>query len=137
MAQKELNILKKLPDHPNILSLMNHGEIRIDGRLCLCLVFELCETTLFDICKKLPDSDIIDYFKQIVDGVEMLHALNIQHRDLKLENVLVQGRILKIGDFGSAATEGVDLSKLDKNALSVQEELFSRKKAVSKINIFK
>ncbi len=44
------------------------------------------------------------YLRQLLQGVEYLHALGIAHRDLKLENLLVdsQGQLL-IADLGSAA----------------------------------
>jgi len=47
-------------------------------------------------------------FAQIVEGVGYLHGKNIAHRDLKLENVVLDARgAAKICDFG-AAREGAD-----------------------------
>ena len=40
---------------------------------------------------------------QIVKGVKQMHKLGITHRDLKVENVLVKNKTLKLGDFGSAS----------------------------------
>ena len=43
------------------------------------------------------------YFRQLIGGVEYLHALGIAHRDLKPENIMFDGRgELKIIDFGLA-----------------------------------
>ena len=43
------------------------------------------------------------YFRALLDGVHYLHCCGIAHRDLKLENLLLDDRnILKIGDFGFA-----------------------------------
>ena len=53
------------------------------------------------------------YFRQIVEAMKYIHSKNIAHRDLKLENILINGTFsfshehlhLVISDFG--------LSKLD------------------------
>eukprot|EP00971_Amphidinium_carterae_P249888 4960057-Amphidinium_carterae.1 len=42
-------------------------------------------------------------FKQLVDGVAFLHGLQVVHRDLKLENLLLDSLgCLRIADFGVA-----------------------------------
>lgn len=41
------------------------------------------------------------YALQVIEGLEYLHAASIIHRDLKLGNVFINGKMeLKIGDFG-------------------------------------
>ena len=43
------------------------------------------------------------FFTELCLGVRKMHSLNIVHRDLKLENLLIDGKFsLKIGDFGCA-----------------------------------
>jgi len=42
------------------------------------------------------------YFLPIFDGLETIHALGIVHRDMKPENVLLEGSTPKIIDFGIA-----------------------------------
>lgn len=47
--------------------------------------------------------EIFCYFKQIIDGVGYLHENGLAHRDLKLDNCVVNAHgILKLIDFGSA-----------------------------------
>jgi calcium-dependent protein kinase len=43
--------------------------------------------------------------KQLLEGIEFIHAHNIMHRDLKPENILFMDKdleSLKIADFGLA-----------------------------------
>lgn len=54
----------------------------------------------------VPQKDLLRILYQILSGVEYLHALNIVHRDLKLENILLtrldpRNRLV-IADFGNA-----------------------------------
>ena len=51
--------------------------------------------------KKLNESEVKLIFKQLVDGVSYLHKNNIAHRDLKLENILIDdNKNIKVIDFG-------------------------------------
>ncbi|XP_060603132.1 mitogen-activated protein kinase kinase kinase 1-like [Ruditapes philippinarum] len=58
----------------------------------------------------LPEDYIKHYLVQILDGMEYLHSVNILHRDLKGENLLLSEDLydLKICDFG-CATEVKDI----------------------------
>lgn len=49
------------------------------------------------------------FFKQLMHGVAYLHSMGIAHRDIKPENLLLTAHgIIKISDFGSAASFQVD-----------------------------
>ncbi|CAD8091500.1 unnamed protein product [Paramecium sonneborni] len=128
MAMQEIRIMTKLPEHPNIVKLFDFGEIKIQNKMFVCLVMELCQSNLFSVLQNeiLTERRILDIFKQILDGLEVLHAEQISHRDLKLENILIQGETFKLCDFGSGSNEIIDLSQLNKAQLQQQEELFSQ-----------
>ncbi|KAJ2080109.1 hypothetical protein H4R24_003314 [Coemansia sp. RSA 988] len=53
--------------------------------------------------RQLKESDACRLFAQLIAGVGYLHSSNIVHRDLKLENLLLdRNRNIKITDFGFA-----------------------------------
>lgn len=53
--------------------------------------------------KRFSEWQIKFYIIQLILGLEYLHASNIMHRDLKLENLLLDEEgYLKIVDFGMA-----------------------------------
>lgn len=97
-------VVMKLIDHPNIMHLYDVWETSN----YLYLVLEYVQGgELFDhLCKHgpLPISEALKYFHQIVGAVDYLHRFNVAHRDLKLENILLDQNLnVKIADFGMAA----------------------------------
>ncbi|KAG8935481.1 hypothetical protein FRC02_008033 [Tulasnella sp. 418] len=99
-------VIMKLIDHPNIMSLYDVFEA--DNELYLLLEY-IQGGELFDhlVSKgRLTPSEALNYFKQIIHGVNYCHRFNICHRDLKPENLLLDNQLnIKIADFGMAAME--------------------------------
>lgn len=51
--------------------------------------------------QKFPEELVLNWFLQILFGIEYIHGLKIIHRDLKASNMLLTSEgIIKIGDFG-------------------------------------
>jgi serine/threonine protein kinase len=60
--------------------------------------------------KKLPSKENLAYImKQIVSGVGYCHYKGVIHRDMKLENILIDGKLkIKLTDFGLCAVKNND-----------------------------
>ena len=51
--------------------------------------------------RKLTEKNAKYLFKQIMQGIAYMHQIGIVHRDIKLDNILLDGKgNVKIGDFG-------------------------------------
>lgn len=101
-AEREIKILTKL-NHPNIIKLYK----TVENQKSLNLILEYVSgCSLMSYVKKrhnkkLDESEARRIFKQIIQGLEYCHNLNITHRDIKLENILIDPHhCVKIIDFG-------------------------------------
>ena len=101
----ELAIWSSL-NHEHIMPLFSH----VHTSFAHFFVTLFCPAgSLFDILKRdghpsLPQEDAGMMFRQVVRGVRYLHEVaRVVHRDIKLENVLVdESGVCRIGDFGLA-----------------------------------
>ncbi|KAF5290014.1 hypothetical protein FQR65_LT11680 [Abscondita terminalis] len=114
---QEINVLKKLTGHPNIIQYLSASVIEKNqtshGQTEYLLVTELCTGgSLVDILKSLhgpfdPET-IARLFYQTCRAVSHMHNQTppITHRDLKIENILLTtDGCVKLCDFGSATTD--------------------------------
>ncbi|KAA1100401.1 hypothetical protein PGTUg99_026045 [Puccinia graminis f. sp. tritici] len=95
-------VIMKLIDHPNVMRLYDVYENSHE----IYLVMEYVEGgELFEYLVsrgRLSEDEALNYFQQIIRGVDYCHRFNICHRDLKPENL---ANNIKIADFGMAAWE--------------------------------
>jgi serine/threonine protein kinase len=88
--------------HPNIVRYVD--EFVENG--ALYFVLEYCaDGDLYHYASKQPDKrlpcvDALSVVSQIAGAVAFLHAHNLAHRDLSLENTLLSGGTCKVSDFG-------------------------------------
>jgi len=98
---QEIQILQKLVHHRNIVKLFDSFETKSH----LCFVLELCAggdlLSYVRRRKKLDESHARFFFLQMASGLSYCHKNLVVHRDIKLENILIdeEGQI-KICDFG-------------------------------------
>lgn len=98
--QREIRLLKYF-NHPNMIKLYQV----LDTDLNIYMVMEyVAGGELFHLVNEhegLREEDARTLFRQIISGIEYCHQNLVAHRDLKLENIMVdQKGNIKIVDFG-------------------------------------
>ncbi|KAF2654730.1 Pkinase-domain-containing protein [Lophiostoma macrostomum CBS 122681] len=104
LIKEEIAIMKKL-NHPNLVSLI---EVLDDPEEdSLYMVMEMCkkgvvmQVGLEERADPYDEEQCRCWFRDMILGIEYLHAQGIIHRDLKPDNCLVtDDDVLKIVDFG-------------------------------------
>lgn len=101
MSLREIKSLRNLK-HPNIVRL--EEVLRVNDELNL--VFEFLDQNTYQLIKDrrepLAEERICSLVFQTLQGLAYMHKHGFFHRDMKPENLMVQGDTLKIADFGLA-----------------------------------
>ncbi|XP_043241862.1 serine/threonine-protein kinase MARK2-like isoform X2 [Amphibalanus amphitrite] len=100
---REVKVLSRLR-HPNIVRLY---ETMMSGHL-YCLVMEyapggdLCSLVKAQRERRFPEGRARPFCRQLVSALTYMHGRGIIHRDLKMENIMLNSTkdVLKIVDFG-------------------------------------
>lgn len=109
--RKEVDVMKVLRKARCIVRYYDsHAERLPDGRYQVLVLMELCPNkSLLDymndrIKTKLTEPQILSIMLDIGVGVWEMHRLKMIHRDIKIENVLIDARHrFKLADFGSTS----------------------------------
>jgi len=118
-AIREIAVLKEL-SHVNVVRLLDvHCK---PGKLAL--VFELVENDLKKYMRsvdcRLAPTTIKHLAVQLCRGIEFCHANRVIHRDIKPQNLLIDGQMhMKIADFGLARAFSVPLPKYTHEVVTV------------------
>ncbi|OWK63439.1 Hormonally up-regulated neu tumor-associated kinase [Lonchura striata] len=113
-AKQDYYVLKNMKREPRIHQMIKHPNIvqlyeTLETDNSYYMVMELClgGDLLDRICdkKRLVEQEVRRYTRQILSAVEYLHCQGIVHRDLKIENFLLdENNNIKIIDFGLSNT---------------------------------
>ena len=118
-VEQEIQILQGLK-HDNIVNIVGYGSdgtvLKPSGRKIENLVFILLEYVagglLFDLCQTMGGmgEDYGRFFLgQMMEVVGYMQGKGVVHRDLKLENILVDDAMnLKVADFGFATYKKIN-----------------------------
>lgn len=101
--KREADILKN-QNHPNLMRLHTCFESERN----FYLVLDLCEQG--DLARFMTRNDVVHFsekealwiMRQILCGFRELRRKRVIHRDLKLENILIRGSSVILGDFGAS-----------------------------------
>jgi len=96
--------LQQMVDHEGVVKIFDV----IEEDCCTHIVMEyMAKGSLLDLLVsgvRLTEAQTGKYFLQVIAAVKACHAVGVAHRDLKLENILLDGHgNAKLGDFGLAA----------------------------------
>ena len=102
-VEREIKIMRLL-DHPNVLRLVDV----LQTNTHLFIVTELLEGgQLYEFMQRQPtfgDADVFRFFYQLITGLAFMHSRSICHRNIKLENMLLDSAgNLKIADLEMAS----------------------------------
>ena len=98
---KEIELTAGL-QHPHILPLFDSGSA--EGQLFYVMPFVEGETlrTRLDRECQLPVADAVRIAREVADALAYAHSRGVIHRDVKPENILLQGGHALVADFGIA-----------------------------------
>lgn len=104
LIREEIAIMKKL-NHPNLVQLI---EVLDDPEEdSLYMVLEMCKkgvvmrVGLGETATPYSEEECRCWFRDLILGIEYLHAQGVVHRDIKPDNLLLtEDDVLKIVDFG-------------------------------------
>ena len=88
-------------DHPSIVKMYRYFEDEENVYMILELWENRSIIDLLKVRQRLTEDEVKSYIAQLVDGIKHIHSMKVIHRDLKLGNLFLTGKMeLKIGDFG-------------------------------------
>lgn len=139
ILEKNTNSVADISTEVNILQSVEHRNIvrffhMIDTLTTTYLIMEYVAGEDLESCLRalgcLKEEEARAIFRQVVSAVHFLHQRRIAHRDIKLENILVDAAgNAKLCDFGMAieVTEGQMLEEICGSLLYWAPEILARK----------
>lgn len=120
LVKKEIDVLSSI-DHPNVLKIIKHGTGLLKKK-----TNPKPKEVYYIITEHIANGELFDYIKvgkgfgenyariifiQILEALQSVHSLGIVHRDIKLDNIMLDSEFnVKLVDFGFATNQHGNLS---------------------------
>lgn len=115
--QREVQTMAQVR-HPNVLQIYDFGSVKVQRKgstekvQYIAMEYIPGNTFRYTMSEEGFDDEtdlLVDwlqrYFLPVLDGIEAVHRHDIVHRDVKPENILMDGDTPKIADFGLARSQ--------------------------------
>jgi serine/threonine protein kinase len=109
--EKEKRILSKVT-HPHILPVLTQGQAKLDtsqipddrnnGVVVNTLRFKFVPNSLSNQLENCSQEERIAILQQQREALDFIHSKGIVHKDIKSDNVLIDGETSYLADFGNA-----------------------------------
>lgn len=127
----DAELLAQRVDHKHVINLRDYHAIVEGDEVRNVMVYDYAPGgELFDMLNELEALEEVEcrtYFKQLISGLSACHTQGIVHRDIKLQNILLDENYeLILADFGAAKACGpadVDENGTPKGNFEAEEQL--------------
>ena len=137
----EIDILFKMKNCDNSVSIIKHYEDEKNE----ILILELCDKELEDIIPQNGFNDDMIYLimNQLNNALNMMHYYNIEHRDIKPQNIMVKYTnqshskfLVKINDYGLSRSLRIYASTLCGTPIYMAPEMFLGQRYDKKVDLW-
>jgi serine/threonine protein kinase len=100
--------------HPNVVEVYGFGKIENTPYIAFDLIGEgeTLRHRLLNIKEKLPRQEVVSIILSLARALEYSHGKMVIHRDVKPSNILLDGNVPKLTDFGLAFLKTQDVSRI-------------------------
>lgn len=119
--------------HENIVKILDTGKFKNKHYYVMPYYSKTLRAIIND--DNIKYSEILKYIEKLCEAIKYIHDKNIIHRDIKLENILIEGDKLVLADFGIAHFNDSTLTKkgdllANRNYLAPEEKIKNNSKKI-------
>jgi serine/threonine protein kinase len=97
--------------HPNIVTIYDVGESRVGPYIAMEFLDGITLREVIVSGKRLSLAQLVEFIRQVADGLDYAHSKAVIHRDIKPANLMLVENLVKIMDLGIARLPVSDLTR--------------------------